>query len=133
MRSVKRFHMKGRSIEPTNLINNKYQDNWTPGSNNHNMKVMTQDLSQGSCACRHASPRCVPLHHVVRWIIGHTPSLSKGATRTYQMARGCNDTSNLLTLSLALRRGRYKPFTITRGGQEQSPTLANASKLLQAV
>jgi hypothetical protein len=27
MRSVKRFHMKGRSIEPTNLINNKYQDN----------------------------------------------------------------------------------------------------------
>jgi hypothetical protein len=115
------------------MINNKYQDNRTPGSINHNMKVMTQDLSRGSRACQHASPRCVPLYHVVRWLIGHTPSLSKGATRTYQMARGCNDTSNLLTFPLALRRGRHKPLTITGGGQEQSPTLANASKLLQAV
>jgi hypothetical protein len=60
-------------------------------------------------------------------------SLSKGATRTYQMAKGCNNTSNLLTLPLALRRGRHKPLTITEGGQEQSSTLANASKLLQAV
>jgi hypothetical protein len=94
------------------MINNKYQDNRTPGSINHNMKVMTQDLSRGSRACQHASPRCVPLYHVVRWLIGHTPSLSKGATRTYQMARGCNDTSNLLTFPLALRRGRHKPLTI---------------------
>jgi hypothetical protein len=57
-------------------------------------------------------------------------NFSKGATRTYQMAKGCNDTSNILTLPLALRRGRHKPLTITGGGQEQSPTLANASKLL---
>jgi hypothetical protein len=49
------------------------------------------------------------------------------------MAKGCNNTGNLLTLPLALRRGRHKPLTITGGGQEQSPTLANASKLLQAV
>jgi hypothetical protein len=91
---------------------------------------MTQDLSRGSRACRHASPRCVPLHHVVRWLIGHTPSLSKEPTKWQKVA---NDTSNPLTLPLALRRGRHKPLTITGGGQEQSPTLANASKLLQAV
>jgi hypothetical protein len=36
-------------------------------------------------------------------------------------------------LPLALRRGRHKPLTITGGAQEQSPTLANASKLLQAM
>jgi hypothetical protein len=71
------------------MINNKYQENRTPRSINHNMKVMTQDLSQGSHACRHASPHCVSLYHVVRWLIGHTPSLSKDATRTYQMAKGC--------------------------------------------
>jgi hypothetical protein len=89
------------------MINNKYQDNRTPGSINHNMKVMTQDLSRG----------CVPLHHVVRWLIGHTLSLSKGAIRTYQIARACNDTSNLLTLPLTLRRGRHKPLTITNSCQ----------------
>jgi hypothetical protein len=49
------------------------------------------------------------------------------------MTKGYNDTSNLLTLPLVLRRGRHKPLTITGGGQEQSSTLANASKLLQAV
>jgi hypothetical protein len=36
-------------------------------------------------------------------------------------------------LPLALRRDRHKPLTITEGGQEQSPTLANASKLLQII
>jgi hypothetical protein len=109
------------------MINNKYQDNQTPGSINHNMKEMTQDLSRGSRACWHASPRCVPLHHMVQWLIGHTPSLSKGATRTYQMARGCNDMSNLLTLPLVLRRGRHKPLTIT-GGR----TITNSYQRLQA-
>jgi hypothetical protein len=49
------------------------------------------------------------------------------------MVRDCNDTSNLLTLPLALRRGRHKPLTTPEGGQEQSLTLANASKLLQAI
>jgi hypothetical protein len=33
------------------------------------MKVMTQDLSRGSRAWWHASPRYVPLHHVVRWLM----------------------------------------------------------------
>jgi hypothetical protein len=87
-----------------------------------------KDLSRGSRACRHASPRCVPLHHVVRWLIGHTPSLSKGATRTYQMVKGCNDTSNSLALPLALCRGRHKPLTITGGGQD---TITNSCQRLQ--
>jgi hypothetical protein len=67
----------------------EFHNTQPPGSISHNKKVMTQDLSWGSRACRHASPRCVPLHHVVRWLIGHTLSLSKGSTRTYQMAKGC--------------------------------------------
>jgi hypothetical protein len=68
-------------------------------------------------------------NHVVQWLIGHTPSLSKGATRTYQMARGCNDTSNLLMLPLTLHRGRHKTPHNARAGHEQTPLVPD---LLQA-
>jgi hypothetical protein len=46
--------------------------------------------------------------HVVRWLIGHTPSLSKGTVRTYQMARGYNDTSNPLELEFGAPPGNHK-------------------------
>jgi hypothetical protein len=68
-------------------------------------------------------------NHMVRWLIGHTPSLSKGTTRTYQMARGCNDTSNLLMLPLTLRRGRHKTPHNVRASHEQTPLVPD---LLQA-
>jgi hypothetical protein len=74
-------------------------------------------------------------NHMVRWLIGHTPSLSKGATRTYQMA-GCNDTSNPLELKFGASPGNHKnpsqdnhrnrPQTITN-------TCRTSSELLQAV
>jgi hypothetical protein len=60
--------------------------------------------------------------------------ISKKAQKKLRLARyPALDTSNPLTLPLALRRGRHKPLTITGGGQEQSPTLNNTFKLLQAV
>jgi hypothetical protein len=68
-------------------------------------------------------------NHVVRWLIGHTLSLSKGATRTYQMVRGCNDTSNLLMLHLTLRQGRHKTPHNAGAGYEQTPLVPD---LLQA-
>jgi hypothetical protein len=76
---------KRRWIEPTNQYpKDNIQDNQTTETNqSQSMKRRHDDLSRGSRACRHASPRCVPLNHVVRWLIGHTPSLSKCATRTY--------------------------------------------------
>jgi hypothetical protein len=68
---------------------------------------------------------------MVRWLIGLTPSLSKVPQEPTKWQKVANDTSNSLTLPLALHRGRHKPLIITGGGQEQSPTLANASKLLK--
>jgi hypothetical protein len=80
-----------------------------------------KDLSRGSRACRHASPRCVSLHHMVRWLIGLTPSLSKTPQEPTKWQNIVNDTSNPLMLPLTIHRGRHKPLTITGGGQEQSP------------
>jgi hypothetical protein len=97
-----------QSIIPSDDI----QDNQSTKTNqSQSMKWRHDDLSQGSRACWHASPRCVPLNHVVRWLIGHSPSLSKGATRTYQMARSCNDMSNILWLPCGTPLERCKPFT----------------------
>jgi hypothetical protein len=113
--------------KPTNLYaKHNIQDNqYTKTNQSQSMKWRHDDLSRGSRACRHASPRCVSLNHVVRWLIGHTPSLSKGATRTYQMARSCNDTSNILMLPCGTPPVKVQtPHKITGGGQEQSPTLA---------
>jgi hypothetical protein len=102
------------------------QDNQSTETNqSQSTKWRHDDLSRGSRACWHASPRCVPLNYVVRWLIGHTRSLSKGAIRTYQMARSCNDTSNILMLPCGTSPGKVQtPHKITGGGQEQSPTLA---------
>jgi hypothetical protein len=102
------------------------QDNQSTETNQlQSIKWRHDDLSRGSRACRHASTRCVPLNHVVRWLISHTLSLSKGATRTYQMARSCNDTSNILWLPCGTPPGKVQtPHKIMGGGQEQSPTLA---------
>jgi hypothetical protein len=70
-------------------------------------------------------PVMSPLHHVVRWLISLTPSLSKDATRSYQMARSCNDTRNILMLPYGTLLGKVQtPHKIMGGGQEQSPTLA---------
>jgi hypothetical protein len=115
------------------ILCDNIQDNQSTETNqSQSMKWRHDDLSRGSRACRHASPRCVPLNHVVWWLISHTPSLSKGATRTYQMARSCNDMSNILKLPYDTPPGKMQtPHKITGGGQEQSPTLAtppNGSK-----
>jgi hypothetical protein len=96
---------------------------------NHGMKpnwsntIETHDLSLGSRVYQHASPRCVPLHHVVRWLIGITHRASqKGITRTYQMVRS-SDMSNPLELEFGAPPGnhnnpsqqahRSRPRTIT--------------------
>jgi hypothetical protein len=107
---------EGRWIEPTNQYpKDNIQDKQSTETNqSQSMKWRHDDLSRCSRACRHASPRCVPLNHVVRWLIGHTPSLSKGTTRTYQMARSCNDTSNILMLPCGTPPGRCKPLTRSR-------------------
>jgi hypothetical protein len=111
-----------QSIIPSDDI----QDNQSTEINqSQSMKWRHDDLSRGSRACRHASPRCVPLNHVVRWLISHTPRLSKGVTRTYQIDRSCNDTSNILWLPCGTPLGKVQtPHKITGGDQEQSPTLA---------
>jgi hypothetical protein len=108
------------------ITSNDNQDNQSTETNkSQSMKWRHDDLSRGSRTYRHANPRCVPLNHVVRWLIGHTPSLSKDATRTYQIARSCNDTSNILMLPCGTPPGKVQtPHKITGGGQEQSPTLA---------
>jgi hypothetical protein len=108
------------------ILSDDIQDNQSTETNqSQSMKWRHDDLSQGSRACRHASPRCVSLNHVVRWLIGHTSSLSKGATRTYHMARSCNNTNNILWLPCGTPPGKVQtPYNIMEGGQEQSPTLA---------
>jgi hypothetical protein len=115
---------EGRWIKPTNQYpKDNIQDNQTIETNqSQSMKWRHDNISRGSRACRHASPRCVPLHHVVRWLIGIIPSLSKGATRTYQMVRSF-DTSNPLELEFGSPPGnhnnpsqqahRSRPRTIT--------------------
>jgi hypothetical protein len=60
-----------------------------------------------------------PLNHMVQWLIDHTSSLSKGATRTYQMTRSCNDMSNILWLPCGTPPGKVQtPHKIMGGGQE---------------
>jgi hypothetical protein len=64
---------RGAMIEPTK-VNTKIAKEII----NHRDEIQlikhneTQDLSRGSRACRYASPHCVPLHHVVRWLISIT-------------------------------------------------------------
>jgi hypothetical protein len=54
------------------------QDNQSTKTNqSQSTKWRHDDLSQGSRACRHASPCYVPLHHVVRWLIGITHRASQ--------------------------------------------------------
>jgi hypothetical protein len=63
-----------QSIIPSDDI----QDNQSTETNqSQSMKWRHNDLSRGSRACQHASPRCVPLHHVVRWLIGITHRASQ--------------------------------------------------------
>jgi hypothetical protein len=70
--------------------------------------MMTNDLSWGSRACRHASPRCVLLHHVVRWLIGLTHQASQKAPKNLPMVKSCNDMSNPLELEFDAPPGNHK-------------------------
>jgi hypothetical protein len=56
-----------RGKEP---INRYTIEDQSPGDNQFNRKMNIIFFSRGSRACRHASPRCVDLHLMVRRLIG---------------------------------------------------------------
>jgi len=56
--------------------------------NNKKANKGHKDLFRGSCACRHASPRCVDLYLVVRSLIGiHKPKPTLGCHKNLPQAR----------------------------------------------
>jgi hypothetical protein len=90
-----------------NQSSDDIQDNQSTETNqSQSMKWRHNDLSCGSRTCRHASPHCVLLPRGSVANRYHTPSLSKGAKRTYQMARSF-DTSNPLELEFGAPPGNY--------------------------
>jgi hypothetical protein len=71
-------------------------------------------FSRGSLACRQASPRCVLLHHVVRWLIGITHRASQKAPQEPTNDEKLNDTSNPLELEFGTSPGNHNnPSQIT--------------------
>ena len=58
-------------------------------------------FSRGSLACRQASPHCVLLHHVVRWLIGITHRATQKAPQEPTDGEELNDTSNPLELEFS--------------------------------
>jgi hypothetical protein len=101
---------------------------------NHNIKRDTKILSRGSRAYRHASPRCVDQHYVVRRLIWDPHLSSPRAPQEPTTSEILNDTRNILELPYGSSPGKVQsPSHVARAGHEQSPTRVGPPLLLQAI